>query len=154
MSSVRRQVAHQVRRQVRRQVEEAWPALGSLQVQLVQGNVRVGDTERDAAAHALAEHYAAGRIDRCEYDERIDRVLVARTRGELAPLFRDLPRGPVTPVRASVSTPAPVRRRPASARIPVLPAVLVLAGVAMLVDAPWVLLVGLGLLLLARRTTR
>lgn len=145
MSSVRRQVA----RQVQRQVVEAWPALGSLQVQLVQGNVRVGDRERDAAAHALAEHYAAGRLDRREYDERVDRVLVARTRGDLAPLFRDLPRA-VTPAPRP-EAPAPRRTR---GRPPMLPLLLIVAGLAVLLEAPWLLLLGLGLLLLTRRAVR
>lgn len=130
---------------VRRQAYEAWPALGAWQVQVVQGNVRVGDGERDAAAQSLGEHYAAGRLERDEYDQRLDVVLAARTRGELARVFRDLPARPVAP-----PVPPPATRRSARRRLPVLPVLLVLIGLAVLLDSAWPVLIGLGLLLLAR----
>jgi hypothetical protein len=69
---------------------------GSWQVQVTKGSVRVGDDERDAAARQLGEHYASGRLERWEYDERLDAALAARTRGEMARVFRDLP-GPAVP---------------------------------------------------------
>jgi hypothetical protein len=62
--------------------------------------LRIGDAERDAAAAALGEHYAAGRLTKDEYDERIDRVWEAKYDGELAPLFSDLPR------RSALAAPA------------------------------------------------
>lgn len=52
---------------------------------------RIGDAEREAAIQALQHHLSAGRIDLDEFDERAARVAAARTRGELAPLFADLP---------------------------------------------------------------
>jgi hypothetical protein len=63
--------------------------------------VRVGDVERESAIAALGEHYVAGRLTKEELDERADAAWSARTSGDLAPLFRDLP---------ALPPPAPVRR--------------------------------------------
>ncbi|MTE13736.1 DUF1707 SHOCT-like domain-containing protein [Nocardia aurantiaca] len=54
--------------------------------------VRVGTAEREQAAAALGEHFAAGRLDVAEYDDRVGRAYAAKTAGELAALFGDLPR--------------------------------------------------------------
>ncbi|HLR86197.1 MAG TPA: DUF1707 domain-containing protein [Nocardioidaceae bacterium] len=54
-------------------------------------NLRIGDTERDAAVTALGEHFAAGRIDKDEYDERTSVAWGAKTAADLEPLFADLP---------------------------------------------------------------
>lgn len=62
--------------------------------------IRIGDAERDSAAAALREHYAAGRLTKDEYDERIDRVWSAKYEADLAPLFSDLPR------KGALTTPA------------------------------------------------
>jgi hypothetical protein len=61
--------------------------------------LRIGDAEREAAAAELGEHYAQGRLTTEEHAERLDRIWSSRTRGELAPIFRDLPGayGPVAP---------------------------------------------------------
>ena len=61
--------------------------------------LRISDAEREAAAAELGEHYAQGRITTEEHAERLDRIWASRTRGELAPVFRDLPGryGPVAP---------------------------------------------------------
>lgn len=61
--------------------------------------IRVGDLEREQAASALGDHYAAGRLDAAEYAERLDAAWSARTRADLAVLFHDLP----------VARPAPAR---------------------------------------------
>ncbi|RSN51615.1 DUF1707 SHOCT-like domain-containing protein [Actinomadura sp. WAC 06369] len=53
--------------------------------------LRIGDTERDAVVVALHDHFAAGRLDRGELDERMDAALAAKTRGDLRALVRDLP---------------------------------------------------------------
>lgn len=52
---------------------------------------RVGDAERDSAASALGEHYAAGRLTKAEYDERLEGAWAARYNTELRELFADLP---------------------------------------------------------------
>lgn len=67
-------------------------------------DVRVGTTEREAAASSLLEHLEAGRLDLDEYGERAARASVARTRGELRSLFTDLP-GP-DPLAAAVAADA------------------------------------------------
>jgi len=54
-------------------------------------NLRISDDERDQAASVLGEHYAQGRLTPEEHHERLDRIWAARTRGELAPVFSDLP---------------------------------------------------------------
>jgi hypothetical protein len=56
-----------------------------------QGAVRACDTEREAAVRALATHFADGRLEQAEFDERTDAAFAARTRDELRQLFRDLP---------------------------------------------------------------
>lgn len=56
-----------------------------------EDHLRIGDAEREQAAAALGEHYAAGRLSTEEHAERLDRVWAARTRADLGPLFRDLP---------------------------------------------------------------
>ena len=56
-----------------------------------QDDVRIGNTEREAATKALDAHLSAGRIDMDEYGERYAKASMARTRGELEPLFADLP---------------------------------------------------------------
>ncbi len=53
--------------------------------------LRIGDAERTKAAEELGEHYAQGRLTTEEHNERLDQILQARTRTELAPIFRDLP---------------------------------------------------------------
>ena len=54
--------------------------------------LRIGDSEREAAVAALGDHYAAGRLTKEEYDERAARAWEAKTRSALWPLFSDLPR--------------------------------------------------------------
>jgi hypothetical protein len=53
--------------------------------------IRVSDTEREAAAAELREHFASGRLNQDELNERLDQVFAAKTRGELNAPFTDLP---------------------------------------------------------------
>ena len=53
--------------------------------------VRIGDAERDAAVSALGDHFAAGRLTREEFDERVEAAMTARVGTDLVPLFADLP---------------------------------------------------------------
>jgi hypothetical protein len=80
-------------------------------------HMRVSDAERNAVAELLGQHYADGRLDQPEFDERVGRAMAAKTRGDLSGLFDDLPetetgtgaggpRGPVAP-----SAPYQMRRR-------------------------------------------
>lgn len=63
-------------------------------------DLRIGDAEREQAAAELAEHYALGRLTAEEHGERLDRIWAARTRGDLVPVFADLP-GPYDPPAAA-----------------------------------------------------
>jgi Domain of unknown function (DUF1707) len=54
-------------------------------------NLRIGDHERDAAAESLSGHFAAGRLDQTEFEERLAAAYAAKTGAELVPLFADLP---------------------------------------------------------------
>src|SRR4051794_5517320 len=52
----------------------------------------VGDRERERTAQELRRHYVAGRLDDTELSERLELVLRARSRWELAYALRRLPR--------------------------------------------------------------
>ncbi|UYM06493.1 DUF1707 domain-containing protein [Solicola gregarius] len=82
----------------------------------MSGELRIGDQEREAAVAALGEHFAAGRIDKSEYDERTAVAWEARTSGALKPLFADLPApgptGAAEPERAPRAAPAYEARGP------------------------------------------
>jgi hypothetical protein len=54
-------------------------------------HIRVSDAERNAVAELLGQHYADGRLDQAEFDDRVSRTMAAKTRGDLAGLFDDLP---------------------------------------------------------------
>lgn len=76
--------------------------------------LRIGSAEREAAARALGEHYAQGRLDQQEYEERTTAAYAARTSDDLVPLFEDLPHDEQTtavlPPPRTVA--APVSRSP------------------------------------------
>ena len=74
-------------------------------------HIRVSDAERAEMTDRLAAHFAEGRLDQAEFDERVAQAMNAKTRGDLSGLFDDLPEpGPAgtpgTPVRGQHS---PVR---------------------------------------------
>ena len=104
-----------------------------------QPAIRIGDAEREAAAASLGEHYAAGRLTKQEYDERAEVVWGTRTAADLHPLFTDLPsaqrRAPVG------ATARPTRPRFQAAGLPLFPLFAVLVGMALLLGAPWLILV-------------
>ncbi len=124
-------------------------------------DVRIGDADREAAIAALGEHYAAGRLDKDEFDERSAEVWGAKTAAAIRPLFADLPQPHppaeprqstrfTTPPRSGATTPPPRRRG-----FPVLPVLLlVLASVIVLGSAWPVFLVIGGLWFLSRSTGR
>lgn len=63
--------------------------------------MRIGDTERSAVSDVLSKHYAAGRLDDEEFNERMGQAMGAKTRGDLSGLLADLP--PVEPAPGNVS---------------------------------------------------
>lgn len=65
--------------------------------------LRIGDAERDQAARALGEHFAQGRLDNAEHDDRLTAIWRAKTAGDIRPVFDDLP----GPAPAFLAPPAP-----------------------------------------------
>jgi DNA-binding MarR family transcriptional regulator len=63
--------------------------------------VRAGDADRDAAAAALGEHFAQGRLTLDELDARLEATLTATTQGELSLAAWDQPDLTVQPARVS-----------------------------------------------------
>jgi Flp pilus assembly protein TadB len=53
--------------------------------------MRVSDAERSEIAETLSKHYSDGRLDQSEFNERLQRAMSAKTRGDLADLLVDLP---------------------------------------------------------------
>ena len=87
---------------------------------LPASQLRIGDVDRQQAAAALGEHYAAGRLDLEEYDTRVAAAYAARTSGELVRLFVDLP-------DMTAGRPAPRRRRSGTGSLRAVPVLVLLA---------------------------
>jgi uncharacterized membrane protein len=103
--------------------------------------LRIGDADREAAVDLLGEQYALGRLSKEEFDERSDAVWSARTRGDLAPLFADLPvRTPGRPGRAQVRMPAGGLQRLRWWPFPIVPVLIVLGVLTVLTHLPLLLL--------------
>ena len=90
-------------------------------------HLRVSDAERQAVVDRLAEHFAQGRLDQAEFDERSARAMTAKTRGDLAGLFDDLPE---TGAPAVPEHPWPGRRRRHPVLLLVLPAVMLILALS------------------------
>lgn len=56
-----------------------------------RSTIRASDADRDAAAAALNQHFASGRLDKDEFSGRLGAVYAAKTHGGLDKLFADLP---------------------------------------------------------------
>lgn len=99
--------------------------------------VRIADSDRERAMADLAMHYADGRLDHEEYDERLDAIWTARTRADLAVLFSDLPRPQVTDPKVRTPQQKSGRRK----RVPLLPVLALLIALSMIIEAPlWLLI--------------
>ena len=95
---------------------------------------RVGETEREAVAGQLREHYAAGRLTIDEFRARLDAAYSAATASGLSRVTADLPAAPPSPAAGAArgvtgaARPAPAPG-PARQRHPGrLAALLVFAG--------------------------
>ena len=99
---------------------------------------RIADSDRERAMADLAGHYADGRLDHEEYDERLDAIWTARTRADLAVLFSDLPRPQATYPPAQ-ARPAP--RFGGPRRFPLLPVIAVLVLLSAITHDPFWLLI-------------
>jgi hypothetical protein len=114
------------------------------------GSWRITDSDREAAVQALGEHYATGRLDKAEYDERADRALAARTDRDVTRLFTDLPAphgSVVAPAAANaVVVPGdPGSRRPVRGGWPIRhgspfrPWLFLVVPLAFVLHAPWLI---------------
>jgi len=59
-------------------------------------DIRASDQDRERVATEIRDHFAAGRLDEDELNERVEAAYAARTMGELNALRVDLPALPVT----------------------------------------------------------
>ncbi len=70
--------------------------------------LRIGDAEREAAANALRDHFAQGRLTMEEFNQRLDAIFAAKTQRQLDEISSDLPQasrpaGPPLPVATAPS---------------------------------------------------
>src|SRR6185312_14912793 len=65
-----------------------------------EGDLRASDAERELVADEIREHYAQGRLDSAELDERLTATYGARTRADLDLVRHDLPRLPASAAQA------------------------------------------------------
>ena len=122
----------------------------------VHPHLRISDADREAAIARLGEHYAAGRLDKDEFDERSDAVWTAKVGADLAPIFADL-----EPQGVTGRPPRPWARpegRPAGGRgwlpVPFVPALLVLIALTAITHIPFVLFLVFGCFLVYGRRRR
>jgi len=74
--------------------------------------LRIGDSERDAAAADLGDHYTAGRLTLDELHERLEAAFAAKTFGQLAQIMADLPgHGRLAELATAAHSPVPPRHR-------------------------------------------
>jgi Flp pilus assembly protein TadB len=105
-------------------------------------NLRVSDAERNEVADKLSRHFAEGRLDQSEFKERLDAAMSAKTQGDLAGLFDDLPRLTDEPA------PRPSRRRRLVPFLVIVAIVALAAGSTIsflnVVHVPWLLIAVVG----------
>jgi DUF1707 SHOCT-like domain len=118
-----------------------WPGAGvELSKPAPTGPVRIGDAERDRAIASLGDHFAAGRLNQQEFDERVDVAMKARFEQDLEPLFADLPKPEPVPY-GPYGVPGAGPRRPVWAAMSWILPLLVVATVvtAVVAGTPWIL---------------
>jgi hypothetical protein len=100
-------------------------------------HLRVSDAERQAVADRLGEHFAEGRLDQAEFDERAGRAMSAKTRADLSGLFDDLPDAS-RPQTGAAAVPDRRRGRRHPLLVVVLLVIVILAAAhAVAATVPW-----------------
>ncbi|UAJ77847.1 DUF1707 domain-containing protein [Leifsonia sp. ZF2019] len=84
-------------------------------------SLRLSNDERERAVAALQSHAAAGRLDDAELQSRVASARAAVTRGDLAPLFADLP-GTLHLDDHATTSPSPASAQPGASTPPSPPA--------------------------------
>lgn len=95
--------------------------------------IRIGTAEREEAMKRLSDNFAAGRLSVAEFDERSAVVAAAMTRGDLEPVFSDLP-------ALASDTPDLVKRGPRfGTLVPerIMPVVPILAIILFVITHQW-----------------
>ncbi len=119
-------------------------------------DLRGSDAERADVADRLSKHYGDGRLDQAEFNDRMERAMSAKTMGDFAGLFSDLPE--ITEPGQQQSVPA-TRSSCRSPMSKILLLILIIVGAAILGHAlmhsffPWLLL-GVALFLWLRYSPR
>jgi hypothetical protein len=90
-------------------------------------NIRVSHAERTEVTDRLSKHYGDGRLDEEEFNERLDRAMKAKTRGDLNGLFDDLPGDGPSPPPAGPPMVRPPRRHSPVPRVVFLAFVAIVA---------------------------
>jgi len=108
-------------------------------------HLRVSDAERQAVADRLAEHFADGRLDQAEFDDRVGRAMSAKTRADLSGLFSDLPE---TGAPAVPDHPLRRRRHPVLIFVLLVLFIMATAHAVLWATMPWLWVAFLGLVLL------
>ena len=96
------------------------------------GGLRVSDADRDRAIAELSEHFQAGRLTTEELEDRTGRALQARTAGELAEPFTDLPRQPPAVTGTAAAQARAGSFRPA--RLPAAPIAIIAVVLAVILS--------------------
>ncbi|AYA27196.1 protein of unknown function [Rhodococcus rhodochrous J3] len=107
-------------------------------------DIRIGTAEREEAVALLGEHFAAGRLSLAEFDERVALATQATVRGDLIPLFADLPSAP-----AAMATTGP--RDLVEQLLTLVPFILVALLVIVVFRHPIALLIAFGVLFVVGR---
>jgi uncharacterized protein DUF1707 len=102
-------------------------------------HLRVSDAERQAVADRLGDHFAEGRLDQAEFDERAGRAMSAKTRADLSGLFDDLPDASARPQTGAAAVPEHRRGRRHPLLVLVLLVIVTVAAAHAVVAAtvPW-----------------
>jgi Domain of unknown function (DUF1707) len=112
-------------------------------------HLRVSDAERQAVADRLAAHFADGRLDQAEFDDRVGRAMSAKTRADLSGLFSDLPDAGAPAVADHPRHPARRRRHPVLIVVLLVLFIMATAHTVFWMTWPllWVAFIGVALLL-------
>jgi hypothetical protein len=110
-------------------------------------HLRVSDAERQTVTDRLSEHFAAGRLDQAEFDDRVGRAMNAKTRADLSGLFSDLPETGA-PAVADHAHGRRRRRHPVLVFVLLVLFIMATAHAVLWATLPWLWVAFLGLALL------
>lgn len=80
-------------------------------------HLRASDAEREQIIETLRQHTADGRLTMAEFEERVEQVYAAVTRGDLRPVLQDLPPLEIEPRRQPDRSRRPAPQLPSARTI-------------------------------------